>query len=308
MKKKRLYLVIVLYAVLTAGICTYGYLRYSGSFEAIVPYEHTFSLAASDETVWLDLNTATAAQLARIPGVSKGLAEEITGYRKEIGGFSSLSQLREIEGVPDALFSTFGDYLYLTPAETETASTAATQPQSPSDTEPIASATEPVFLDLNTASAEELCRIPGIGKTTAAAITEYRSRIGSFTNRRQLLAVRGIGETTLSGIMDYLYIENEQPMQGETTAAEETTTATDPPEIPVININTATAEELLVLPHCTTELAENVIYLREHIHGFVNILEVLYTEGITNEIYVSWEPYLAVDDEGNTRINKPDSP
>lgn len=297
MKDKRLYILLFLYGTAITGICAYSFLTYSDSFETPIPHEHGFVLSEPEESLQLELNAATAAQLAKIPGVSRPLAEKITEYRREIGGFTSLSQLREVPGMPQALFITLGNYLFLTPVETS-------EPSEPV-TETAISATElptELLLDLNTATIEELCLLPGIGESMAAKIVEFRRKVGKFVNRRQLLSVNGIGEATLSRISGHLYIENEQPIQEETTAA------TDPPEIPIININTATAEQLLILPHCTEELAENVIYLREHIHGFVNILEVFYTEGITAEIYTAWEPYLAVDDEGNTKIKKPDSP
>lgn len=290
----------MLFFAAVAGLCIHSFLQNSANFEIPAPYEHFFTLPQSENPTRLDLNTATAAQLAKIPGISRPLAERIVEYRKENGGFSSLSELLEIEGMHDSLFATLGDYLYLTPRESETVPTT-TQISTQGSTEVTSTITQAptqLLLDLNRADVTELCLLPDIGIATAEAIVEYRSSIGGFRNRSQLLAVKGIGEATLSRIMEHLYIENEQPMQEETTAA------TDPQEIPVININTATAEQLLLLPNCTQELAENVIYLREHIHGFVNILEVLYTEGITDAIYISWEPYLAVDDEGNTRINK----
>ncbi|WP_084219926.1 ComEA family DNA-binding protein [Spirillospora albida] len=47
----------------------------------------------------LDLNTATAEQLDGLPGVGPVLAERILGYRTQHGGFRSVDQLQEVNGI-----------------------------------------------------------------------------------------------------------------------------------------------------------------------------------------------------------------
>lgn len=56
---------------------------------------------------------------------------------------------------------------------------------------------EPVVVDLNSATAEELDTLPGVGPATAAAILAYRDEHGRFASVDELLEVRGIGEAKL---------------------------------------------------------------------------------------------------------------
>jgi len=49
-------------------------------------------------------------------------------------------------------------------------------------------------LDLNHVSAEDLCLIPGIGKSLAQEIVAYRERRKGFRSVEELKNVRGIGE------------------------------------------------------------------------------------------------------------------
>jgi competence protein ComEA len=52
-------------------------------------------------------------------------------------------------------------------------------------------------LDLNTATAAELDRLPGIGPVLAARIVEHRRRNGPFRSADELLTVPGIGPRLL---------------------------------------------------------------------------------------------------------------
>ncbi len=69
------------------------------------------------------------------------------------------------------------------------AATAADGPRAPP---------EPV--DLNTATADELDSLPGIGPATAAAIVAYRELHGPFHAIEDLLDVRGIGPAKLDAL------------------------------------------------------------------------------------------------------------
>jgi len=59
----------------------------------------------------------------------------------------------------------------------------------------------PVFaagIDINTATAEDLAAIQGIGPAKAAAIVAYREANGPFSSLDQVTAVKGIGPKLLA--------------------------------------------------------------------------------------------------------------
>ena len=65
-------------------------------------------------------------------------------------------------------------------------------------------------VDLNTATAEELMTLPGIGEKRAAAIIAYRQTNGPFRIPEELTNVDGIGEGILAGLIDQVTVSQEE--------------------------------------------------------------------------------------------------
>ena len=65
-------------------------------------------------------------------------------------------------------------------------------------------------LDLNTATAEDLQELPGIGKVIAQRIIDYRDLCGRFLDPEQLMEVDGIGEAKYEKIRDLVTVRNTE--------------------------------------------------------------------------------------------------
>lgn len=62
----------------------------------------------------------------------------------------------------------------------------------------------PQIVNINTATIEELDKLPGVGPATAAKIIEYRTQIGRFSSIEQLEDVRGIGPKKLEKMAPFV--------------------------------------------------------------------------------------------------------
>lgn len=62
-------------------------------------------------------------------------------------------------------------------------------------------------VNLNTASADELASLKGIGEKKAQAIVDYREKQGKFTSVEQLEEVSGIGPATLDANRDMIIVK-----------------------------------------------------------------------------------------------------
>jgi len=181
------------------------------------------------------------------------------------------------------------------PATTEaktTKTTKTTTSQTTCTSKIIITTTINYPLDINFASCEELMSLSGIGATRANEIISYRNNIGYFYSIEDIKNVSGIGDGIFSNIKDYIYVETciLPPKKTEMTTTL-TTPVTTPPTlsttttIPVtttsapvlLNINTASLEELSALPQMNASLAQKIIDFRKHTDGgFTELTELLY--------------------------------
>ena len=61
-------------------------------------------------------------------------------------------------------------------------------------------------ININTATINELIKLPGIGNSIAMKIIEYRNEIGKFKSIEDLKNVSGIGDAKFKSIKKYVYV------------------------------------------------------------------------------------------------------
>jgi competence protein ComEA len=64
-------------------------------------------------------------------------------------------------------------------------------------------------VDINSADANELTELPGIGEKVAARIVAYRKENGKFQKIEEIMNVRGIGEKTFVKLRKHLTVGGE---------------------------------------------------------------------------------------------------
>jgi competence protein ComEA len=62
-------------------------------------------------------------------------------------------------------------------------------------------------ININTASARELKKLPGIGEGFAERIVDHREKYGSFRRTEHLIIVRGISDKRFRGLRDLITVE-----------------------------------------------------------------------------------------------------
>lgn len=77
----------------------YPYIQLPERLTDNIPPAEKLSKKLAKENVRVNLNIADTSQLKRVYGIGDKLSERIVKYRDKLGGFVSMSQLKEVYGL-----------------------------------------------------------------------------------------------------------------------------------------------------------------------------------------------------------------
>lgn len=116
--------------------------------------------------------------------------------------------------------------------------------------------TEAIALsDLNTATAEDLKKVNGIGDKLSERIVKYREKLGGFLVEDQLAEVYGLSPEVVQETLKYFKILSK-------------------PDIVTVDVNKASIKQLTSVPNISYQLAKKIVMLRSS-KGHINSLEEL---------------------------------
>ncbi|MFY9398124.1 MAG: ComEA family DNA-binding protein [Desulfomonilia bacterium] len=254
----------------------------------------------------VNVNIATIEELQQVPGMDQALAQSIVEYRQANGPFSSVKDLSKVQGMDEQKLKGMKGYLTAEKIDINTA-TAEQLKNIPGMDESLAQsivdyrqANGPFSsvdglsqvqgmdqqkldsvkgyltadkINLNTATAEQLKVIPGLDETLAQSIVEYRQVNGPFSSVDDLSQVQGMDQQKLDSIREHVSTDK-------------------------INLNTATAEHLLVIPGLDESLAQNIVEYRQTNGPFSSVDDLSQVSGITEDKLIIIREHVSVEDEG----------
>jgi DNA uptake protein ComE-like DNA-binding protein len=127
----------------------------------------------------LEINTCDSAALEALPGIGPVLSVRIIKFRKLLGGFASVEQLREVYGLSEEVFNLISPRLY-------------------ADTTYINK------IIINDAGFKDLIRLPYFESYEVTAILKYRDLQGRIANISQLTDNKLISSEKVEKVRPYL--------------------------------------------------------------------------------------------------------
>jgi competence protein ComEA len=131
-------------------------------------------------------------------------------------------------------------------------------------------------IDLNTATAQELQQVSGIGAALSGRIINYRDKLGGFTDDVQLYEVYGLSPHVVLRIKNLFAVKTPKPIKK-------------------LNVNKASASDLSTIPGIRFELGKKIwefVKLRE---GIASLADLEKIEGITANKIQRFQLYLSVE-------------
>ncbi len=129
--------------------------------------------------------------------------------------------------------------------------------------------------DINTATAQKLQTLPGIGPTRSARIIKYRDQLGGIVRQDQYKEVYGLDTLALNNLLQYAYIAlNFQPTK--------------------LRINQDDFKTLLRHPYLSYDQVKQIVRSREKHGRFNSIEELLQRKTIDPNTFEKVKAYLTI--------------
>lgn len=209
-----------------------------------------------------ELNEVSQKELVQM-GLPPWEAKRIVTYRQKVHPYKNAEELFRVYNLDSALVEAMLPYAKV--------DTNLAQP--PKEEKPMA------VVEINSADSIQLLALRGIGPSYAKRILKYRSMLGGFYAKEQLLEVYGMEEERLSGFESQITIDKNG--------------------LKKIDVNTATFKELLRHPYLEYEVVKNIVNFREKVRPFRSVEELRNIELINEVLFSKIANYVTISEKAS---------
>ncbi len=242
-----------------------------------------------NQSDFFDPNNLDSAAFVKL-GLSPKQASVVIKFREKNSGFYTIADLMECKYIPEdwiaehelsMIFSEEPPHEFLH-SENEPRNTYSSEQKSHFKPYEAAVPKAIQILDLNTSDSASLEALPGIGAGMAARIIKFRTNLGGFIHKNQLMEIYGMKEDNYLKFIDLVNISNTFQTKK-------------------ICINSCTKEELMNHPYIEPRLAGSLINIREQHGPYKNPEGIRFSVLLNDSIYERIRPYISLCAENSER-------
>ena len=160
--------------------------------------------AERDSSDIININHAGMKRLQSLHGIGSAYARRIIAFRRKNGPFKTKNMLLKIRGIGPGRLQKIEPYIIVGDSGESTKSDSL-QPKKINHPHTSTGRSDArAIINLNTAGAQKLQKLPGIGPAYARRIINFRQKNGAFTTKKELLKIKGIGKKRLAKIKPFI--------------------------------------------------------------------------------------------------------
>ncbi len=204
---------------------------------------------------------------AYILGIDTPGLKRIRAFRAQGKYFKNADEFRRVAGLPDSLYAVLKPYIRIPQFRKPDRKKFSYE----KNRMPV------VKKDINTATAEELKAVYGIGDKLSVRIVRYRNKLGGFSIREQLKDIYALSPEAYENLWERFEIRTPKPITNK------------------IKLNKADIQQLGRNPYIDFDLAERIVEYRA-LHGpFERLEDLKKVPGFPVEKYKRIALYLQLD-------------
>ncbi|HET6227019.1 MAG TPA: helix-hairpin-helix domain-containing protein [Bacteroidia bacterium] len=195
-------------------------------------------------------------------GLTDKQIHSIKNYESKGGTFRSKTDVKKMYAISPALYAALEPYIQIIEKQ---------KPETVEKSIYTRHAPELKLIEINSADSVQLATLKGIGPFYSKMIIKYRTLLGGFYKKEQLLEVWKMNEEKYKEIEKYIYV--------------------DTLKIKKIDINTCTSNDLK-RPYCSWKVANGIISYRAKHGDFYTVNDLIKTNLLDSETLLKMAPYL----------------
>lgn len=251
--------------------------------------EDNFSQASTNSLLFpFNPNTATIEDFVKL-GLSNKVATTITHYREKGGQFRRKEDFKKIYGLKDADYKRLEPYIQM---GEESISSMKYPYLNKRDTPQYNIPHEVKLMPFDPNTADEMTLLSlGLDRNIVKNVLKYRSAGGKFYKKEDFKKLYGLSEIDFLRLENYIQISDSQKNTNY-NFGKSSNLAASKAQPEVIDLNSATKDDLLRLRGIGSTFAARILEQREKLGGFATLEQLKDVYGLPDSTYHSITPFL----------------